>query len=171
MVFLLNSNSREIDMSKNQDIFRTYQASLIYACLDDFTATSALHNLYGGQDGKRAQDWALATVRFIYRNLVVGLIQVSPHQPSFHEMSPEGLCELLRQNAPHLSSAVENADLWVSVLFCATPLLEELVARYHLLSWAAFSAPLNISFSNEIREMYRLRGVGFEKDVFNSDEG
>lgn len=146
------------------EILQAYQDSLIYACLDDFAALSAMHGLYGGQDGTRGNEWVRTTVDFIYRNLEAKLIEVVPQQHQFRKMSPNKLCKNLIRSSPIEGDLGKNDDMWETLFFKGTAALELMVTKYQLLDWKYFRSPIHPEFLAELSRLYEQYGVGFEKD-------
>lgn len=123
-----------------------------------------MHGLYGGQDGARGNEWAQATVNFIYRNLKTELIEVVPQQHQFRKMSPSELCEKLIQSSPIEGGLGKNDDTWETLFFLGTPALELLVSKHQLLDWKYFRSPIHSEFIAELSSLYEQYGVGFQKD-------
>lgn len=155
-----SSNFRGNDV--NTSVVAAYQSALIYACLDDFTPSSALHNLHGGMYGGDVARWKEETLEFLYRNLATNLIEVSPIQSVYREMSYDDLCRNLNLERPYSVHTKTVSTLWVSIYFSGTSKLENIVAQHGLLDWKFFRGPNNQAFLEDVLDIYREHGVGME---------
>ena len=146
----------------NTELAQAYQAALIWACLDDFTASSALANLYGGQDGPNKSAWKQATIDFIYRNLVSKLIEINPRQGAYRAIDPQELVGMLESEDPDADAEIQPSIVWIALYFDGTALLESIVRKHGMLDWQFLGAPINGTFLADVCEMYRQHGVEIE---------
>ena len=142
----------------NNELKHAYQQALIYACLDDFTGSSALSGVLGGQHGPHIGAWKQASIDFIYRNLITNLIEVSPYQKSHRGIEPKNLCEMLAKDELN-SNLTGVSTLWVGVYFDGTLALEALVRKHKMLEWEFLNAPIKHEFLGEIFDLYRKSGI------------
>ncbi|MEN5182081.1 hypothetical protein ABE501_20195 [Comamonas testosteroni] len=141
----------------NIELRYAYQKALIYASLDDFTPAAALGNIYGGFDGVDSCRWASTSLTFLCRNLITGLICFNKMQSKYALMPQNLLHKRMQLEYLEWRETGIPSTLWNSIYFEGAEKLNDILSRNLLTGWDALEKPLNISFINEIIDLYKGR--------------
>ncbi len=132
----------------NTSLLSEYQKQLVYGCLDDFSAISALSGYLGNQNGEAYLIWAEAVIDFLYLNQISGLIEV------FEPENYLPIDELKTNLMVNVDAHGHWPNNWHVMYFNSTSKTEALAKKYNLCSWDGWKQPLNVDFMNEVIQIY-----------------
>lgn len=139
-------------MKLNDDLALPYQKSLIFAALDDFSASDLLGGVHGGQFGGEMFAWKGAVICFLRRNtfseLIAFRISVDEKVLDTHEM-----LNLFSNSDPNI-----NPEVWMGIQFYGTEKLRSIIASHGMLGWEHVKSPVNGNLIDAISRVYEEYG-------------
>ena len=131
----------------------SYQNSLIFAALDDFSASDLLGGVHGGQFGGEMSAWKSAVICFLRRNtfseLIAFRISVDEKFLGVHEM-----LNLFSNSDPNI-----NPEVWIGIQFHGTERLRSIIATHGMLGWEHVKSPVNEDLIVAITQIYENCGL------------
>ena len=137
----------------DNDLALLYQKSLIFAALDDFSASDLLGGVYGGQFGEEMSAWKSAVICFLRRNIFSDLIalKIGMHKEVLgaHEM-----LNLFSNSDPNI-----NPEIWMGIQFHGAEKLSTIIAAHGVRGWEHVKSPVNENLIITVIRIYENYGL------------
>lgn len=139
---------------KNIDLLAEYQEQLIYGCVDDYSAISALSGYLGNLYGQAPLKWADAVTDFLYVNHISGLIEIfkPENYPAIDDLKANLITE--KDSNGQITSLDQWAPNWMAMLFYSTEKTKDLTAKYGLKYQHTVDQPIHQDFINAVIKIY-----------------